>query len=229
MKRAFIICAVLLAAVLALTFSACSVGIADQHNETPAEPTAPPASAAPAEPTAAPEKSPEPEPSPEASPEPSVPPVETPPPEETPAAEESPDPTLMTFDELSGWIDEQEGDIGAILSGLQGIQLDLTHAPGEFGDTVDYLPEEFSFLFPDGLREGDFVTEATDGYNVSLFNRTPEEYDELIRLAEAAGYEGRRTDAGLGISIYEGYRGPYVLEMLYSAGTVEISHGIPAW
>ena len=240
MKRPVTVLVLILAAALTLTFAACSVKLTAPQSEAPAETPAAPHSEAPDEPAAAPsapagtakptapaDKTPE--PTPEATPEPSAAPDEAPPPEETAPAGETPDLTLMTPEELDEWVDEQGGDIGAILSGLQGMELDLGHAPGEYGKTVDFLPEEYEFLFPDGLREGDFVTEATDGYNVTLVGRTPQDFDELVSLAEADGYVGRKTDGIMGISVYEGYKGAYVLEMLYSAGTVEIGRGLPDW
>ncbi|MBO6011696.1 MAG: hypothetical protein J6P71_07860 [Oscillospiraceae bacterium] len=232
MKRLLRVCALILAAALLVSLAACGARVTTAPSAEPTESAAQTeATAAPAPPeeTFEPAPSPEAPPEQEAPPEETEPPVETAPPEETTPAEEPPDPTLMSPEELAEWIDEQEGDIGAILSGLQGMELDIGHAPGEYGATVDFLPEEYGFLFPDGLREGDFVTVATDGYNVTLVGRTPADFDGLVSLAEADGYTGRKTDEIMGISVYEGYKGAYVLEMLYSAGTIEIGRGLPDW
>ena len=151
MKRLFAACAALLAAAIVLTFAACSVRLSAPQSEPPGKPTAmPSAPAETAKPTAPPEETFEPAPSPEAPPEQDAPPEETPPvetapPEETPPAETAPpDPALMTPEELAEWIDEQGGDIGAILSGLQDMELDIGHAPGEYGATVDFLQHGFS-------------------------------------------------------------------------------------
>lgn len=228
MKRLLRPGALLLAAALLVSLAACGARVAAAPTaapETPAAPADAPAPTAPAE--TAPPETPAPETAaPETSaPEPAQPHAETAEPEPIEPPEETPE--VMTPDELGEWVESQEGDLASIIAGLQNIQIDLSYEPDERDVIIYELPHEYDFLLPDGLREGDFVRVMSDGYNLFLNDRTVEDFEELVRLADAAGYGGLSLPASLGIYQYEGELNGYCLEIMYSAGTIIVARGLP--
>lgn len=227
MKRFYIITALLFAVALILSLAACGASVTAAPTsapETSAAPTEVPAPTETPAPTEPPETAPLETPVP-ATPEPTLPPVETAAPEQPAPPEKTPE--IMTPGELSDWVDSQEGDLSSLLAGLQNIQIDLSYEPDETDVIIYELPHEYDFLLPDGLREGDFVRVMSDGYNLFLNDRTTEDFEELVRLADAAGYGGLSLPSSLGILQYEGELNGYCLEIMYSAGTIIVARGLP--
>ena len=222
----------LLVCALLVLFSACGAAPAAPHEVTPApaspaaqpSQTATPAPSTPAaspeaEPTRSPAPSPTPAQAPSAEPSPSEAPPETPePPEETP--------TVLTPDELGALVEDKGDDLDALLSALEGVELDISYTPGEDEPVLNTLPEACRFLLPDGLREGDFVMEAIGGYDLYLFNRTLDDVDAIVENARAAGFEGLVMNTGFGITQFEGIKGPYAVELLYSTGSIILAFGL---
>lgn len=59
---------------------------------------------------------------------------------------------------------------------------------GEYDPSVLVLPDEYAFLVPGGVRSGDMVINDEDGLQISLQNRTANEYADIVNAAKDHGY-----------------------------------------
>ena len=92
---------------------------------------------------------------------------------------------------------------------------------GETGTPNGGVPEEYAFLLPDGLRDGDIAMEENGEFILSLPNRTKDDYDGMLRLVKDAGYtQGASEIDTMGIVMYEASNGATSLTLMFQNGRI---------
>ncbi len=98
---------------------------------------------------------------------------------------------------------------------------------GEYDPSVLVLPEEYAFLVPGGVRSGDMVINDEDGLNISLQNRTAEEYAAVVQAAQGGGYTINANSQNLpmmgGLQTYSANNGIETINIVYQNNCVMIS------
>lgn len=98
---------------------------------------------------------------------------------------------------------------------------------GEYDPSVLVLPEAYAFLVPGGLRSGDMAINDEDGLNISLQNRTAEEYEEIVQAAQNRGYTINAQSQNLaimgGLQTYSANNGTETINIIYQNNCVMIS------
>ncbi len=98
---------------------------------------------------------------------------------------------------------------------------------GEYDPSVLVLPEAYAFLVPGGLRSGDMAINDEDGLNISLQNRTAEEYEEIVQAAQNRGYNYNQNSQNLpmmgGLQSYSANNGIETINIVYQNNCVMIS------
>lgn len=98
---------------------------------------------------------------------------------------------------------------------------------GEYDPSVLVLPEEYAFLVPGGVRSGDMVINDEDGLNISLQNRTAEEYATVVQAAQGGGYTINANSQNLpmmgGLQTYSANNGIETINIVYQNNCVMIT------
>lgn len=98
---------------------------------------------------------------------------------------------------------------------------------GEYDPSVLVLPDEYAFLVPGGVRSGDMVINDEDGLNISLQNRTAEEYTAVVQAAQNGGYNYNQNSQNLpmmgGLQSYSANNGIETINIVYQNNCVMIS------
>ncbi|MBR6084987.1 MAG: hypothetical protein IKP61_05175 [Spirochaetales bacterium] len=97
---------------------------------------------------------------------------------------------------------------------------------GEYDPSVLVLPEEYAFLVPGGIRSGDFVINDEDGLNISLNNRTSEEYAAVVQAAQSHGYTIDPETINMpmiGLQSFSAGNGTEIISIVYQNGNVMIT------
>ena len=95
---------------------------------------------------------------------------------------------------------------------------------GEYDPSILVLPEKYAFLVPGGVRSGDMVVNDEDGLNISLSNRTNEEYEAIVQAAKDGGYTiNPSTGAWGGMQYYTAENGTEDISIAYRNNSVTIT------
>ena len=98
---------------------------------------------------------------------------------------------------------------------------------GEYDPSVLVLPDEYAFLVPGGVRSGDMVINDEDGLDISLQNRTAEEYAAVVQAAQNGGYNYNQNSQNLpmmgGLQSYSANNGIETINIVYQNNCVMIS------
>ena len=142
-----------------------------------------------------------------------------------PYADEENDPDYV-FD-LGEWHDYDPGDWTPGPDEITQIETDLSGPDGDDTPGIPSgsdLPEEYAFLLPEGLRDGDAAMRDGGAFAMNLPGRTQEEFEALKEAAKAAGYTAVLTDMSVsGMQVYEVSDGSKTISMIYRSGTVVVS------
>jgi len=86
------------------------------------------------------------------------------------------------------------------------------------------LPEEYAFLMPEGLRDGDLAVEEDGMFLLNLPDRGEADYAEMVQRAADAGYSQNVQNMDLmGMKMYEAGNGSRTITILLQSGTIMVS------
>jgi hypothetical protein len=86
------------------------------------------------------------------------------------------------------------------------------------------MPEEYAFLLPEGLREGDLAMEEDGTFVLNLKGRSSDDFKAMVKRAKDAGYTKDATEMDMmGISMYEAGNGSETLTLMLQSGALLVS------
>jgi len=86
------------------------------------------------------------------------------------------------------------------------------------------LPDEYAFLLPEGLREGDLAMEEDGTFVLNLKGRSADDFKAMVKRAKDAGYTKDATEMDMmGISMYEAGNGSETLTLMLQSGALLVS------
>lgn len=86
------------------------------------------------------------------------------------------------------------------------------------------IPEEYSFLLPEGLKDGDTALEADGSFMMNLPGRGSADFDAIVGRAQAAGYtqDAEKTDI-MGIKVYSASDGSSQINVVLQGGSLMVT------
>lgn len=122
------------------------------------------------------------------------------------------------------WADYDPGDWTPAAEEYTQFDIDWSGEGEDYDPSVLTLPEEYSFLVPGGVRSGDVVINDEDGLNISLSNRTADEYAAVVQAVKDHGYtEDASSGSFGGLQYYSAGNGTEEINISYQNSTVYIS------
>lgn len=119
------------------------------------------------------------------------------------------------------WTDYDPGDWAPGEDVVAEFDIDWDAEYGDSGRNAAGLPEEYAFLMPEGLRDGDLAMEEDGEFILRLAGRTKDDYSDKVRLAKDAGYtQGANEIDTMGIVMYEASNGQKGITLMFQNGTI---------
>lgn len=132
-------------------------------------------------------------------------------------------------EEAAAWTGDAEGGEGwnsfdvSVYENEGTLEYPVAEGTENIGTAAETdVPEELECLIPFGMRDGDSYIEDETTRMVMLPGREKKDFDEALRLADAAGYSGESYSFN-GMSVYEGNNGKYTLSIVLNASSLMIS------